>query len=609
MYLSTPRLYHPALWKMFFSYKVALVTLRTIENIIRLQIYVFVQGPSLVAWTRLPGLRGRKPPIWASIAYVVAPIQSRASLNVGGGQVGSNFALAGSVQEMDNIQSSIVGAATPPAGIWSVLGAFMRGYFSTMGPAFIKFGQILSMREELPPVIRAELALLQDKLPPMPYKQIRKLLERELDRPLEEVFEWVEEKPIASGSLAQVHRAKLRREREEVALKIQRPHLHGIVALDTIYLCDIVIGIIKRLLPTLSKGADFGVFTTSYREQLSREIDFITEERTQVRFRKLIENHPIYSQATKVAKTYREYTTTKLLTMEYVNNLHRLDRIMDDLTPQQLLAFATTRLEGLPPELPLHLVWVQMAIQLEGLSHWGLSHGDVHLGNLYALEPKNEGDPWRMFLCDFGMMIDANEGFRIMACECGMGFTYYCDGSVLGRAFSKQSVTPVPPKNHDKLVVSMAQTVDKYFIETREGAERVWYPKIQRGTSTTIISELVYGTATLGLHMAPENWLLLKNFGYLCNMATAMWTSFSPLMMWLPHARKYVKDVVLHDLDRSNITNMSASLPQLLSIVREYDRSQMVQSLETGHPVIPLRLNWGDDWDVRAVENQQVSKI
>ena len=365
MEITVARLYHPALWKILYSYRVVLVILRMGELGFKVFRYWCFRAPFLVAWTRLPGIRDISPP-YKGLSEVLAPAKTRASLSLGGGQMGSNFALAQNPADMSQLQGALMSDVRPPSRLWSVAGCVMRGFFTDMGPAFIKFGQILSMREEVPPTVQRELQLLQDKLPAMSYKQVKKILERELDRPVEEVFEYVEETPIATASLAQVHRAKLRKEQEEVALKIQRPYLQGVVAVDTVIVCDVIVGLVNVLLPTVRKSTDTHIFTNSYRESLAKEIDFILEERSQTAFRNLVMKHPIYSQAAKIARTYREYTTTKLLTMELVKNYHRMDRIFDELAPQQLWDFAATKLKGVPPEIPLQLIWAQIAVEVLG---------------------------------------------------------------------------------------------------------------------------------------------------------------------------------------------------------------------------------------------------
>ena len=608
MQITVARLYHPALWKILYSYKVVLVTLRILELAFRTLRYVFFRGPLLIAWTRLPGLRGIRTP-YKGLDEVLAPVRDRASMAVGVGQMGSDMALAQGALQMSEIKEAILGGRKPPSRIWSVFGCFLRGFFTDLGPAFIKFGQILSMREEVPPTVKRELQLLQDRLPPMNYRQVRKILERELDRPVEEVFEYVEEVPIAAASLAQVHRAKLRKEQEEVALKIQRPYLQGVVAVDTVIVCDVIVGLVNVLLPTVRKSTDTHIFTNSYRESLAKEIDFILEERSQTAFRNLVMKHPIYSQAAKIARTYREYTTTKLLTMELVKNYHRMDRIFDELAPQQLWDFAATKLKGVPPEIPLQLIWAQIAVEVEGMLHWGLSHGDMHLGNLYVAEPEGEGDNWKIFLCDFGMMIDESQDDRLLAMRMGLSMMYFWDGDALGK-----TVGLIPGNETKSLAIQkfsdvMGQVIAKYFVDEGDGVERALYPVIQRGTSSNVLSEFTYAAATLGLKLPPFGWMLFKNFSYLANTGLSFWNGIDPAHMWAPHCKKYVKDLVLSDIDDKNVTNMTESLPDILSNLRPYDRQQVMNGLLNGAEVKPLESRWGNAWDIRGLFGVNGSRL
>jgi hypothetical protein len=593
MYLSAARLYHPAPWGWLYSYQAVLITLRTMEHAFIVTKYLFVKAPLLMVWTRLPGTRHRRPPFWKNLAEVLAPIESRASLSLGGCQLGTDLADADNVGEISGLMSGFLATVERPPRLWSLVGSVMRGLHTEQGPAFIKFGQIMSMREEVPPTIRKELALLQDKLPPMGPGEVRRLLEKELGKPVEAVFEYVEWTPIAAASLAQVHKAKLRIEQEEVALKIRRPYLEGIVTLDTIIICDIMFGLMNLALPLLRSRKQTQLFTTSYRESLEQEIDLVLEARSQEHFRRLVMRHPIYRQTNYVARVYSEYTTTKLIVMELVKNYHRLDRIIDELTPEQLLEFATTKIEGYSPDLPLQLVFSQISLCIQGMSHWGFQHGDFHLGNLYAKEPEQEGDNWKMFLCDFGMMMDFAEVERISALQAILDLSYYAEGSIIIKCFMQDAAETMPKKDREKLVRNMETTIKKYVSSPEEGDEKVLHLTIQPNSPTTVTGALMYAVAMGGLNMESTiYWLLLKNFAYTVNIGLTLSTNFNATPMMIGHPAKFLKDWVMAELNALDIADMRNRIPEKLQILRVDDRKQVLRALATGEEVVPRVKHW-----------------
>jgi predicted unusual protein kinase regulating ubiquinone biosynthesis (AarF/ABC1/UbiB family) len=491
------------------------------------------------------------------------------------------------------LMEGFMAAVERPPRIWSLVGSIIRGFIIEQGPATIKFGQILSMREEIPPTIRKELALLQDRLPPMGPDQVRKLLEKELGKPVEVVFEYVEWTPIAAASLAQVHKAKLRIEQEEVALKIRRPYLEGIVALDTIIICDIMVGLTNLFLPLLRKSSDSGVFTSSYRESLEQEIDLVLEARYQEQYRRLVMSHPIYRQTNYVARVYSEYTTTKLIVMELVKNYHRMDRLIDELTPQQLLEFATTKIEGYSPDLPLQLVFSQMALCIEGMCHWGLSHGDIHLGNLYAIPPEKGTESWKIFLCDFGMMMDFDERERLTTLQALIDLTYYCQGDILAGIFTAEPGAPVSDKQMKKAKRVMRTIYKKHIQEPQDGQETLLRVTIQPNSPTNILSAIVYGSATLGLKEQPSFcWLLLKNFSYAFNIGLTLSTNISGGRTIGEHPLKFLKDWTMAELDELDIADLRGRLPEKLRFLRRDDRKQVLRALATGEEVVPNKKIW-----------------
>jgi ubiquinone biosynthesis protein len=111
-------------------------------------------------------------------------------------------------------------------------GARLRRALESLGPVFVKFGQLLSVRPDLIPIdVAEELALLQDRVPPVPWPEIAAMLDRAYGRPHAEVFRSIDPVPVASASVAQVHFAVLPDGRE-VAVKVLRPGIRKVIAKD-----------------------------------------------------------------------------------------------------------------------------------------------------------------------------------------------------------------------------------------------------------------------------------------------------------------------------------------------------------------------------------------
>src|SRR4051812_44935776 len=130
----------------------------------------------------------------------------------------------------------VVRVAMPMAYFWrdtsSPRAVRLRLALESLGPVFVKFGQILSVRPDLiPEDVAEELSKLQDAVPPVPWPEISRALDSAYGRPHAEIFETFEREPVASASVAQVHFATLRGGRE-VAVKILRPGIVDVIAKD-----------------------------------------------------------------------------------------------------------------------------------------------------------------------------------------------------------------------------------------------------------------------------------------------------------------------------------------------------------------------------------------
>lgn len=245
-----------------------------------------------------------------------------------------------------------------------------------LGPGFIKVGQALSTRPDL---IRQdfleELTKLQDQLPPFPNEQAYATIERELDRPIKEVFQTISAQPVAAASLGQVYKGTLRTG-EEVAIKVQRPNLQPIITRD-IYVLRIIASWLAPFLP-LNLGKNLADVVDEFGIKLFEEIDYVNEAKNAERFAAYFAD----DLRIKVPLMYRNFSSRRVLTMEWINGIK--------LTDAEGIKAA-----GLNSD---DFVRIGVLTGLRQLLEFGFFHADPHPGNLFATY---DG---RMAYIDFGMM-------------------------------------------------------------------------------------------------------------------------------------------------------------------------------------------------------------
>lgn len=160
----------------------------------------------------------------------------------------------------------------------------LRRLLEELGPTFVKAGQILSMRSEiLPESFTHELAKLRTDVEPMDRETVLQALRDEYDKPIEEIFDAIDDRPLGSASVAQVHKAKLVTG-ELVAVKVQRPHVQEIMAQD--------IAIMRSLTKYMDRfmGDEQFLDLQSVMDELwqsfREETDFLVEARSLEEFRR-----------------------------------------------------------------------------------------------------------------------------------------------------------------------------------------------------------------------------------------------------------------------------------------------------------------------------------
>ncbi len=207
-----------------------------------------------------------------------------------------------------------------PKGERASLPFHFRQALEELGPTFVKLGQVLSTRPDvLPPDYITELIKLQDKVKPVDWPEIEKVLKTELDRPLEDVFDEIHTVPVASASLAQVHIARLKT-RQRVALKVQRPNILRTIETDLEIIHDIAHYAANHT--PLGQVYDLVEIAEDFADTLTHELDYVAEGRNADRFRQNFQDEMgIY-----IPSVYWEFTTKRLLVLEYIEGI-KIDQI------------------------------------------------------------------------------------------------------------------------------------------------------------------------------------------------------------------------------------------------------------------------------------------
>jgi predicted unusual protein kinase regulating ubiquinone biosynthesis (AarF/ABC1/UbiB family) len=178
----------------------------------------------------------------------------------------------------------------------------------TMKGAAMKLGQVMSfldmglVAEEHREEFQRELAKLRDAAPTVSFKQMRRVIEEDLEEPLSEVFETFDEEPIAAASIGQVYRARLAQDGREVAVKVQYPGVAAAVRADMQNL-DMIMRLLKRMTP----GMDVKGVTQEIRERISDELDYELEAQNQRSLARIFRGHPFIYVPEVVSSLSREH--------------------------------------------------------------------------------------------------------------------------------------------------------------------------------------------------------------------------------------------------------------------------------------------------------------
>lgn len=310
-------------------------------------------------------------------------------------------------------------------------GIKLREVLQELGPTFTKLGQIASTRRDLVPFeIAEELEKLQDQVSSFPFQQVREMIEIELGQSLEDLFDEFSETPLASASIGQVHKATLL-SGEKVAIKVQRPEVKPIMEIDLEILDDLARVMEARI--SWAKTYQIRKIIEEFSNSLRAELDYQTEGRNCERIAKQFSNQP----EIHVPKIHWEYTTKKVLTMEYVEGIkvNQIKRLDEDGYDRKLIAKRITN-------SMLHQILIE-----------GFFHGDPHPGNIFI--KKNN----HVAYLDFGMIGRLSEDTKFHFASLVI---HLQDGNTKGLL---KTITSMGVHSNDTDMLTLYNDVDEFVMK------------------------------------------------------------------------------------------------------------------------------------------------
>jgi len=244
----------------------------------------------------------------------------------------------------------------------------LRLSMEELGGAYIKLGQLLSIRPDLiPQEYCDEFSKLLDEVPPESLVTVEKTIEEEFKKPVRAIFSHIEQKPLGSASVAQVHKARLKNG-TAVAVKVQRPNIKQKFSADI----DIIRFIGKKLQKHLQNNINIALIVDEFERYTKKELDFtveaghIDEIREETKSRNIV-----------VPKVFWAQTTEKILTMEYLDG---------------------TKLADIKQAAKPHAARVLLDAFVDQIFQGGTFHADLHPGNVLMLKNGKLG------MLDFGIV-------------------------------------------------------------------------------------------------------------------------------------------------------------------------------------------------------------
>ncbi|HEY0389726.1 MAG TPA: AarF/ABC1/UbiB kinase family protein [Gaiellales bacterium] len=380
-------------------------------------------------------------------------------------------------------------------------GRHLREMFDELGPTFVKFGQLLSIRPDvIPPEVISELRLLQDSVSPFPYEDVERVIRTELKGEVGDLFARFDHEPIAAASIGQVHFAELHTGRQ-VAVKVQRPNARRQIEADIVLLRRVARTVKSRVKQL--EFVDTVELVDEFARSITRELDYRIEARNADVFRRTFEGSP----RVVIPKVYWTYSSERVLTLERIEGTK-----LGDLDLSALEQSERRRIAHLMAE-----IWLEMVFR------HGTFHADPHPANIFLLA---DG---RMGLVDFGIT----------------GALSQVDMRRLTRLFFdavNENVDALPRRLRDLGVRFNSQQEEEFRLELREVYYRYHGAALGDIDPIEMIREAFTLIARMHLRLPTRFALLDKTLATLGSVGAEIYPQFNVFDVAEPYAEELMAE-------------------------------------------------------------------
>lgn len=391
-----------------------------------------------------------------------------------------------------------------------------------MGGVMIKVGQFLSSRVDvLPEEITAELAELQDEVPPVDYQYIKEIVETVFNDSIDSIFLEFNPEPVAAASLGQVHQAKLPRDlsaSEEilhVVVKVQRPDIHNIVDTDLSALQTVSRWMM--LYKPISRRADIPALLNEFSKTLYEELDYIAEGKNAETFA----SNFVSRTDICVPKVIWSRTRESVLTLEDVTGIK--------ITNYQAITEAGIERSKVADRL--------IDMYLEQIFEHGFFHADPHPGNLFVSQDADDPDEWVLTFVDFGMVGTISENTRKGMRELVIGIGTQ-DSSRIVKGYQILDFL-LPGANIERIQEAEQKLFDRFWGMSMSELKSIDFSEVH--DFSIEFRELLY---EMPFQIPKDIIYLVRCVAILSGMATGLDPDFNVWEKIMPYAQKLIKEEV-----------------------------------------------------------------